>query len=92
MLAIGRALMGSPKLLMLDEPSSGLAPGYIDEIFAAFQEINRQGLTLFIVEQEIQRSLAISHRGYILRNGHLIKGGTSSVLLESREVQELCFG
>jgi len=92
MLAIGRALMGSPKLLMLDEPSSGLAPRYIDEIFAAFQEMNRRGLTLFIVEQEIQLSLAISHRGYILRNGRLIKGGPSSTLLESREVQELCLG
>ena len=92
MLAIGRALMGNPKLLMLDEPSSGLAPRYIDEIFAAFQEMNRQGLTLFIVEQEIQLTLAISHRGYILRNGRLIKGGISSNLLESREVQELCLG
>jgi branched-chain amino acid transport system ATP-binding protein len=92
MLAIGRTLMGRPKLLMLDEPSSGLAPRYIDEIFAAFQEINRRGLTLFIVEQEIQRSLLISHRGYILRNGRLIKGGPSSTLLESREVKELCLG
>ena len=92
MLAIGRALMGRPKLLMLDEPSSGLAPRYIDEIFAAFQEINRRGLALFIVEQEIQRSLAISHRGYVLRNGRLTKKGASSALLESREVQELCFG
>jgi len=90
MLAIGRALMGSPTFLMLDEPSSGLAPRYIDEIFAAFQEMNRRGLTLFIVEQEIQRSLAISHRGYILRNGRLIKRGPSSALMESREVQELC--
>jgi len=92
MLAIGRALMGRPTLLMLDEPSSGLAPRYIDEIFAAFKELNRQGLTLFIVEQEIQRSLAISHRGYVLRNGRLIKGGPASALLESREVQELCLG
>jgi branched-chain amino acid transport system ATP-binding protein len=92
MLAIGRALMGRPKLLMLDEPSSGLAPRYIDEIFAAFQEINRRGLTLFIVEQEIQRSLAISHRGYVLRNGRLTKKGASATLLESREVKELCLG
>jgi branched-chain amino acid transport system ATP-binding protein len=92
MLAIGRALMGNPKLLMLDEPSSGLAPRYIDEIFAAFQEINKRGLTLFIVEQEIQRSLAIAHRGYVLRNGRLTRGGASSALLESREVQELCLG
>lgn len=92
MLAIGRALMGRPTLLMLDEPSSGLAPRYIDEIFAAFQEINKRGLTLFIVEQEIQQSLAISHRGYVLRNGRLTKKGASSTLLESREVQELCLG
>ena len=92
MLAIGRALMGRPALLMLDEPSSGLAPRYIDEIFAAFKELNRRGLTLFIVEQEIQRSLAISHRGYVLRNGRLIKRGPASALLESREVQELCLG
>jgi branched-chain amino acid transport system ATP-binding protein len=90
MLAISRSLMGRPKLLMLDEPSSGLAPRYIDEIFAAFQEMNRRGLTLFIVEQEIQLSLAIAHRGYILRNGRLIKGGTASVLRESQEVKDLC--
>jgi branched-chain amino acid transport system ATP-binding protein len=92
MLAIGRALMGRPQLLMLDEPSSGLAPRYIDEIFASFQEMNRRGLTLFIVEQEIQLSLAIAHRGYILRNGRLIKGGTASALRESKEIKELCFG
>jgi branched-chain amino acid transport system ATP-binding protein len=92
MLAIGRALMGRPKLLMLDEPSSGLAPRYIDEIFAAFEEMSRHGLTLFLVEQEIQLSLAIAHRGYILRNGRLIKGGTASALRESREVKALCWG
>ena len=92
MLAIGRALMGRPRLLMLDEPSSGLAPRYIDEIFAAFHEMNRRGLAIFIVEQEIQRTLAIAHRGYILRNGRLIKGGAASALRESKEVRELCWG
>ncbi|HEX9949720.1 MAG TPA: ABC transporter ATP-binding protein, partial [Thermodesulfobacteriota bacterium] len=92
MLAIGRALMGRPRLLMLDEPSSGLAPRYIDEIFAAFEAMNRRGLTLFIVEQEIQLSLAIAHRGYILRNGRLVKGGAASALRESKEIKELCFG
>jgi branched-chain amino acid transport system ATP-binding protein len=89
MLAIGRALMGRPKLLMLDEPSSGLAPRYIDEIFAAFQEMNRRGLTLFLVEQEIQLSLAIAHRGYILSNGRLVREGAGSALRESREVKAL---
>ena len=92
MLAIGRALMGGPKLLMLDEPSMGLAPRFTEEIFAAFKEMNSRGLTLFIVEQEIHLSLAISHRGYLLRHGRLIKEGPSSVLLESQDVKALCLG
>jgi branched-chain amino acid transport system ATP-binding protein len=89
MLAIGRALMGRPKLLMLDEPSSGLAPLFIDEIFATFKEMNRRGLTLFIVEQEILLALSISHRGYLLRHGRLIKEGTASYLRESEDVKAL---
>ena len=92
MLAIGRAVMGRPKLLMLDEPSSGLAPLFIDEIFSKFKEMNRKGLTLFIVEQEIYLSLSISHRGYLLRNGRLIKEGPASVLIESQDVKALCLG
>jgi branched-chain amino acid transport system ATP-binding protein len=92
MLAIGRALMGRPKLLMLDEPSSGLAPRFIDEIFAKFNEMNTKGLTLFIVEQEIYLTLSISHRGYLLRNGRLMKEGPASVLLESQDVKALCLG
>jgi len=92
MLAIGRASMGKPKLLMLDEPSMGLAPRFTDEIFAAFREMNRRGLTLFIVEQEIYQSLAISHRAYLLQHGRLVKGGPSSVLLESDDVKAVCLG
>jgi len=92
MLAIGRASMGKPKLLMLDEPSMGLAPRFTDEIFAAFKEMNRRGLTLFIVEQEIHQSLAISHRAYLLQHGRLIKGGPSSVLMESDDVKAVCLG
>ncbi len=92
MLAIGRALMGRPKLLMLDEPSSGLAPLFIDEIFSKFKEMNRKGLTLFVVEQEIYLSLSISHRGYLLRNGRLIKEGPASVLIESQDIKALCLG
>jgi branched-chain amino acid transport system ATP-binding protein len=92
MLAIGRALMGRPKLLMLDEPSSGLAPLFIDEIFATFKEMNRRGLTLFIVEQEILLALSISHRGYLLRHGRLIKEGTASYLRESEDVKALYSG
>jgi len=89
MLAIGRALMGRPKLLLLDEPSSGLAPRFTDEIFATFKEMNQKGLTLFIVEQEILLSLSISHRGYLLRHGRLVKEGPASALIESEEVKAL---
>jgi len=86
MLSIGRAMMGHPKLLMLDEPSLGLAPRLMDEVFATFREMNQKGLTLFIVEQEILLSLSISERGYLLRNGRLIKEGPASTLMESREL------
>jgi branched-chain amino acid transport system ATP-binding protein len=86
MLSIGRAMMGRPKLLLLDEPSLGLAPRLMDEVFATFKEMNQKGLTLFIVEQEIQLSLSISKRGYLLRNGRVIKGGSASTLMESREL------
>jgi branched-chain amino acid transport system ATP-binding protein len=86
MLSIGRAMMGRPKLLLLDEPSLGLAPRLMDEVFATFKEMNQKGLTLFIVEQEIQLSLSISKRGYLLRNGRLIKEGSASTLMESREL------
>jgi branched-chain amino acid transport system ATP-binding protein len=77
---------------LLDEPSSGLAPLFIDEIFSRFKEMNRKGLTLFIVEQEIYLSLSMSHRGYLLRNGRLIKEGPASVLIESQDVKALCLG
>ncbi len=89
MLAIGRALMGNPKLLMLDEPSLGLAPRWIEEIFTTLKTMNRSGLTLLIVEQEIPLTLSISHRGYLLRNGRLLKEGPPSLLLESQEIKEL---
>jgi branched-chain amino acid transport system ATP-binding protein len=92
MLSIGRAIMGRPKLLLLDEPSLGLAPRLMDEVFGAFKEINQKGLTLFIVEQEIHLSLSISGRGYLLRNGRVIKEGSASALMESRDVRALCLG
>lgn len=92
MLSIGRAIMGRPRLLLLDEPSLGLAPRLTEEVFATFREMSRGGLTLFVVEQEIQLTLAISDRGYLLRNGRMIKEGSASVLTESREVKALCLG
>jgi branched-chain amino acid transport system ATP-binding protein len=90
MLAIGRAMMGHPKLLLLDEPSLGLAPRLMDEVFTTFGEMNQRGFTLFIVEQEIHLSLSISKRGYLLRNGRVIKEGSATTLKESREVKALC--
>jgi len=92
MLSIGRAMMGRPKLLLLDEPSLGLAPRLMDEVFATFREMNQKGLTLFIVEQEIQLSLAISDRGYLLRNGRVIKEGRASTLIESQDLRILGLG
>jgi branched-chain amino acid transport system ATP-binding protein len=92
MLSIGRAMMGRPKLLLLDEPSLGLAPRLMDEVFAAFKEMNQKGLTLFIVEQEIHLALSISERAYLLRNGRVIKEGSASTLMESRDVRALCLG
>jgi len=86
MLSIGRAMMGRPKLLLLDEPSLGLAPRLMEEVFDIFREMNQKGLTLFIVEQEIHLSLSISKRGYLLRNGRMIKEGSASTLMESREL------
>jgi branched-chain amino acid transport system ATP-binding protein len=86
MLSIGRAMMGRPKLLLLDEPSLGLAPRLMDEVFTTLKEMNQKGLTLFIVEQEIHLSLSISKRGYLLRNGRVIKEGLASSLMESREL------
>jgi len=92
MLSIGRAMMGRPRLLLLDEPSLGLAPRLMDEIFTLFREMNRMDLTLFIVEQEVLLSLSISSRGYLLRNGRVIKEGLASILMESWELKALCLG
>jgi branched-chain amino acid transport system ATP-binding protein len=85
-------MMGGPKLLLLDEPSLGLAPRLLDEVFATFAEMNRKGLTLLIVEQEIQLSLGISDRGYLLRNGRLIKEGSASTLIKSQDLRVLGLG
>jgi len=89
MLAIGRALMGRPQLLMLDEPSMGLAPRFIEEIFGALQKMNKNGLTLFIVEQEVHLTLSMANRGYILKNGRLIREGPASALLENPDIRDL---
>ena len=92
MLAVGRALMGHPKLLMLDEPSMGLAPIVIEEMFEKIVEINRMGTPVLIVEQNAQLALEISHRAYILDGGKIYLSGESSKLLQDPRVNEAYLG
>ena len=87
MLAIARALMGRPKLLLLDEPSLGLAPLIVRQIFEAIKELNAQGLTVFLVEQNAYHTLRLCDRGYVMVNGHITMSGTGTELLERKEVR-----
>jgi branched-chain amino acid transport system ATP-binding protein len=88
MLAIARALMGRPKLLLLDEPSLGLAPLIVKQIFAAIEELNsHHGLTVFLVEQNAYHTLKLAHRGYVMVNGRITMSGTGKELLERKEVR-----
>jgi branched-chain amino acid transport system ATP-binding protein len=87
MLAIGRALMGRPTLLLLDEPSLGLAPLIVKQIFAAIRALNAEGLTVFLVEQSAYHALRLAHRGYVLVNGRITMTGSGAELLGSPEVQ-----
>lgn len=87
MLAIGRALMSDPKLLLVDEPSLGLAPALVRTVFAALQEIRARGVTVVLVEQNVQQSLRISDRAYVLENGEVVKAGSGAALLGDPEVR-----
>jgi len=87
MLAIARALMGRPKLLLLDEPSLGLAPLIVKQIFETIRELNCQGLTVFLVEQNAYHALKLAHRGYVMVNGTITMAGTGRDLLEAEEVK-----
>jgi len=92
MLAIARGLMCRPKLLLLDEFSLGLAPLVVREIFAVIQQINQQGTAVFLVEQNVQRSLAISHRGYVLENGAIVLQGEGKELLKNEYMMKAFLG
>ena len=92
MLAVGRALMSSPKLLLLDEPSMGLAPMVIQQIFDIITEINQQGTTVLLVEQNAQQALSRAHRGYVLETGRIVKEGTGQELLHDPSVKEAYLG
>lgn len=92
MLAMGRALMSKPKLLLLDEPSMGLAPIFIQEIFNIIQEINKQGTTILLIEQNAKMALSIADRGYVLETGKVVLSGPGKELLESEEVKKAYLG
>ncbi|MCQ2454929.1 MAG: ABC transporter ATP-binding protein [Clostridia bacterium] len=92
MLAIGRALMSKPKLLMLDEPSMGLSPLLVDEVFDIIKTINNEGTTILLVEQNAGKSLAISDRAYVLENGRITLSGTGKELMSSEEVKKAYLG
>ena len=92
MCAMGRALMASPKLLMLDEPSLGLAPILVETIFNIVREINSRGIPVLLVEQNAHKALEVADRGYVLETGVIVQTGTGKELLESEEVQRAYLG
>ena len=92
MLAMGRALMSKPSLLMLDEPSMGLAPILVDQIFDIIQELNRHGTTILLVEQNAQMALSVARRGYVLETGKIVATGTGAELLENEAVKKAYLG
>jgi branched-chain amino acid transport system ATP-binding protein len=92
MLAIGRALMARPRLLLMDEPSMGLSPAFVDQVFDIIQEINRQGTTILVVEQNANVALSIAHRGYVLQNGRIAFADDAAALLQADAVRRAYLG
>ena len=92
MLAIGRALMALPKLLMLDEPSLGLAPLVVKEILETIRRINAGGMTILLVEQDVMHSLKMSHRGYVLENGSIVLAGSGPELIANQHIRTAYLG
>jgi branched-chain amino acid transport system ATP-binding protein len=92
MLAIGRALMSRPKLLMLDEPSLGLAPLLVAGVFRTVQQINQEGVTVLLVEQNVRQSLTLAHRAYVLESGRMVMEGKGQDLIADKHVKEAYLG
>jgi branched-chain amino acid transport system ATP-binding protein len=90
--SIGRGLMSAPKLLLIDEPSLGLSPLFVKENFNIIRQINERGITVFLVEQNVHQTLAISHYGYVLSKGRVVASGTPKELASRDEVREAYFG
>jgi len=92
MVAIGRALMARPKLLCMDEPSMGLAPVFVEQVFDIIQTLNRQGTTIFMVEQNANMALSIAHRAYVLQTGQVVLSGTAAELRQNPNIREAYLG
>jgi branched-chain amino acid transport system ATP-binding protein len=92
MVAIGRALMARPRLICMDEPSMGLSPLYVEQVFDIIQAINRQGMTIFMVEQNAAMALSIAHRAYVLQTGVVVLSGTAAELRENPAIREAYLG
>lgn len=92
MLALGRGLMGRPRLLMLDEPSLGVAPKLVSAIFDALRQVNEEGTTVLLIEQNVRRALELADRGYVIQSGRVVASGPSEKLLESDEVRRAYLG
>jgi len=92
MLAIGRAMMASPDMLLLDEPSMGLSPLLVKEIFKIIKELNEDGMTILLVEQNAKQALSISNRGYVLETGKIVLSGNAADLLENDAVKKAYLG
>ncbi|NLZ41283.1 MAG: ABC transporter ATP-binding protein, partial [Comamonadaceae bacterium] len=92
MLAIGRCLMGAPRLVMFDEPSLGLAPALVDEVFGTIGALHAQGMTILLVEQNVAASLQLADRAYVLENGRIVLDGSGAALLDDARVKEAYLG
>ena len=92
MLAIGRCLMSGPDMIILDEPSLGLSPKYVHNVLNTISKLNKEGLTILLVEQNVKRALEISHRAYIIENGRIVLSGTAESMLHDKHVKEAYLG
>jgi branched-chain amino acid transport system ATP-binding protein len=92
MVAIGRALMARPRLICMDEPSMGLSPLYVEQVFDIIQEINKQGMSIFMVEQNASMALSIAHRAYVLQTGVVVLSGTAEELRENEDIKQAYLG
>ena len=92
MLAIGRALMSDPKLLILDEPSTGLSPLLVGQVFRSLEQLGREGMTILLLEQNVRHALELCHRGYVLENGRIVKEGNTRDLLHDPHIEKAYLG